>query len=133
MECYNTWNEILCETTTTDCKCQAKLIDYEMKGKFISATYWLKLSSEGKGGLTFNISQIQMFTIAVENNEKNSVQGYLAISPNKQKYKIEPQSKCTVKSGDLQVFVGKIFLKYTSIKIEGMAEGIVYIYFQGQY
>lgn len=112
---------------------KACLAHYEIRGKFISTKYFLKLSPEGKGGIVFNISQMQMFTIIVQNNTDAKLIGYLTVSPDKKNYKIDPASKETIEPNTLYPFVSRVFLKYTAIEIEGPAEGELYIYFQGQY
>lgn len=132
---YNSanYNEVVCEAAPTRPDFTMQFLGWECNGRFISASYRVRLSPSGKGGIVFNISQIKEFTIAVENDTNEIIEGYLAVSPNQHRYKMEPGAKTSIESEKLGVFVGKIFLKYTAIELEGPANGIAHIYFQGQY
>lgn len=110
-----------------------QLIDCDRRDEFVSITYKMRLSKEGKGAIVFNTSLLQIFSIGVENINKEDVSGYLEVSPNKYSYWTDKGSFKQIPKEELEVFIGKIFMKYTSIAIEGPSFGEVYIYFQGQY
>lgn len=100
---------------------------------FVSITYRLQLSSKGKGAIVFNTSLLEIFTIGVKNNSNEEVIGYLEISPDRHNYWVDKPSLKNIPKEGFEIFVGKIFMKYTCIGIEGPSRGEVYIYFQGQY
>lgn len=135
MYCDNgvSWKQLICEDIATTYYSELLCLNCEHKDKFISVTCNLRLSDQGRGGIVFNISQLELFTIAVKNYNGVKIQGYLEVSPDRYSYKMEPGSKIEIEPSALGVFVGKIFLKYSAIEIEGPANGIVSIFFQGQY
>lgn len=110
-----------------------ELIECNTINQFVSITHRLQLTSKGKGSIVFNTSLLDIFTIGVKNNSNEDVIGYLEISPNQCDYWVDRPSLKTISKGGFEIFVGKIFMQYTCIEIEGPSHGEVYIYFQGQY
>lgn len=125
-------SEIVCEEACSNNGCNTVLIDWENKNKFVSLTYKIRLSDEGLGNIVFNTSLLTLFTIGIQNSTTGSIIGYLEVSPDKCHYKIDPGNIVVIEEGELELLVGRIFLKYTAIKVEGNPNEIVYVYFQGQ-
>ncbi|HEX3022948.1 MAG TPA: DUF6385 domain-containing protein [Lachnospiraceae bacterium] len=102
----------------------------EKIGQFYSTSYCIKLSSHGKAMITFDSSQFTLFTISVLNRSQSKINAHLELSPdgyhfNKDLY----NSTQTIEPGEVRLFPGVIFIRYTAIVLQGnpCAEAAVYV------
>lgn len=103
------------------------------RGKYQSLTYRLILAYDGKGGISFDISQFSIVTILVHNLSEYDASGLVSISPDGNHYYFDPNALAqTIPTKDLGVYPTLTFAQYARINITGVPYAEFDIYFQAQ-
>lgn len=122
----------------SDCRiCNSNFCDFgtylhHSSNKYVSKKYETRIPVSGFCKMIYNVSVFNMFTIAIKNCSDSQIEGYLEISPDNINYKKETGSTKTILANQLEVFVPRIFLEYTSLVIEGPPGIPIIVFFQGQ-
>lgn len=109
-----------------------KMISCEEKAYYRGLTFKIRLSSRGKGTIVFNTSLAKVYTIAVVNQDKHNLEGYLEISPDGMHYMRDESDSKIIETKKMQIFIGAIFTKYTALVLEGSPYMEATVLFQTQ-